>query len=1853
MAWRGAGPYVCRAFALVAAMVLAAVLPASAFAKDPPSYLSSFGSYGGEAGSFDHPADVAVDSEGNLWVVDQYNNRVQKFDEGGEYLSQFGSSGSEGGQFHRPTSIAIDPEGNLWITDAENNRIEQFDDEGEFIKSIGSSGSGNGQFSEPEGIAVDVEGNIWVADTYNGRVQEFNDAGEFVRVVGSSGSEEGELAAPKAIDVGPGGDVWIADWENNRISVFGSAGQLVREFGSEGGGEGEFLHPDAIDVDAAGSVWVGDENGRIQQFDEEGEYVTQFGVWGSGERQFWLEYPFGITTAAGEQLWIADSGNHRIQVWDKRPIASCWDGGASTHIDQPFVLKAGALECEGEAPLSYEIVVGPEHGKISGFNAETGALTYTPDSEYVGPDSFTFQASNVYGSSAVTTFHVDVGGGLIADCHDLGATIEVEQFLFLEAGELECKGEEPLSYELVDSPKHGEILEFSSATGAVIYWPDSEYSGLDSLTFRARNIYGASAVATLHIAVGESPATECNEGDASTKVDQPLALKAGALDCEGEPPLSYEIVGGPEHGEISGFNAKTGALTYTPDSEYSGPDAFTFRATSVFGSSSVTSFEVEVAEAPDCKDIAISTKPNEALPLSLNCSGHFLESGYEIVAEPTHGAISKFDPELGTLTYTPETGFRGLDEITYRRSSWIHNSKATVSIGVCNPPTLGVGGEVKDPETPGVDLELSAEVGKPTCDVSRIAAFRVYIDEELAYSEQRSCPLEPEDPCWPGQWLRSLQLPYEKVVGSHDYLVEAEDQFGAQAKPQEWTEETPEEGTILDLEAEVSEEGKCRAPRKIQHVLVGTKCADVLTPRSGVRVYRGLGGDDLIYGGGRTETIQGGGGNDTIFAGRGSDEIRGGDGGDHLFAGSGDDEVDGNEGGDILVGGPGRDKILGRGGDDLVRGGTTIDILDGGGGVNTLSFADGVTPGFYLFPGSGSQVDLPSGFPKKHGQRGVYVNLGAGKPIADNGEVARFGGGEDEIKGNGFQNVIGTAFADLIVGSGDPNEIDAGPGTDVVRGGGDDDTIYGGSDQDHLDGESGEDELDGGTGSEDTCLSASKSSNCDNSNPETTLVQPNAETIAVGLLASGSALGQQDLYLRGTDGKDQVTATWDSGTIELKITGGASVFGSAEGGSGCIITGGEVEVEGPEASCVVPGTDSILMFGDAGEDRLQVQGFPKEVSVTLLGGEGDDALIGGAETEDVLVDGPDAGEDHLVGNSGDDTLFANEGKDTLLGSSGEDLFVSAEVCDGDVIRGGDGSDNANWAQFVGAEVKSGDDEYPSDIEDLVFETPVNHGARVRLAGGSISRQSTGCNGYGGEDVGSIGGVENVEGSHGPDVLVGDGGRNVLLGRGGADVLRSRAGNDTILANNRDPKGKTLAEKRDLDLRLECSFGKDTIKLDPADRKHFSAAGLKGCETPPDQQVKPASNSRVLERALKVSYEGSGDALDEAEIGAAGDPDAAGPVAFYRFDETEGTEARDWVDPEDVEGEEEGEGVEESEEEAEELAEEEGEEEEPESESEEGEEAPHPGTYENGVGLAETGAMEESLAAHLDGVNDYIDLTASWDPQEFVVHDCGESVSGYSVEMWVKFDAEAAGREELFSRSQGEGGISLYRSGDGRLNLSVVDASESPTVSTDRAVDSGEWHHVVATMAEREESCPTIAPLSLSPEEDLESLEDPRLTLYVDGFSYALGLDGYNLIPSFLSSVHNIVGARDGEGGFSNWLDATVDDVAIYGEALSSEEVASHLALSDAPEPSLYLEPPADTGDADEDGVADEIDNCAEVANPEQEDSDFNGVGDACEPEPDSDEDGVADEYDNCPFDQNPLQEDEDEDEVGDVCEVVE
>jgi DNA-binding beta-propeller fold protein YncE len=242
------------------------------------------------------------------------------------------------GAMYNPEDVAVDSEGRVFVADSRNNRIDVFSTEGTFIRAFGKdveAGAGTagvctlasgcergvpdgsaGAISRPFGVAVDASGNVYVADAVNARIDVFSTAGAFVSAFGkgvNAGAGGGNVcttecqagessAAPGAIDepydvtVAPDGDLYVADYKAARIDLFTSQGTFLYAFGKEvdptganvcttecqageeGGAAGALTGPTAVTTDASGSVYVADENNnRIDEFTAPGGFVRAFG----------------------------------------------------------------------------------------------------------------------------------------------------------------------------------------------------------------------------------------------------------------------------------------------------------------------------------------------------------------------------------------------------------------------------------------------------------------------------------------------------------------------------------------------------------------------------------------------------------------------------------------------------------------------------------------------------------------------------------------------------------------------------------------------------------------------------------------------------------------------------------------------------------------------------------------------------------------------------------------------------------------------------------------------------------------------------------------------------------------------------------------------------------------------------------------------------------------------------------------------------------------------------------------------------------------------------------------------------------------------------------------------------------------------------------------------------------------------------------------------------------------------------------------------------------------------------------------------------------------------------------------
>jgi sugar lactone lactonase YvrE len=143
------------------------------------SALGTVGVSGTAAGVFYRPYGVCVDLTGNIFVSDLGNNRIQKFTSAMAYATSWGpssgvASGSGLGQFQLPIGISVDVTGNVYVADNSNCRIQKFNNDGVYLASWGASGSGNGEFDRPAHCALGVSGEFYVADRYLNRIQKFD-----------------------------------------------------------------------------------------------------------------------------------------------------------------------------------------------------------------------------------------------------------------------------------------------------------------------------------------------------------------------------------------------------------------------------------------------------------------------------------------------------------------------------------------------------------------------------------------------------------------------------------------------------------------------------------------------------------------------------------------------------------------------------------------------------------------------------------------------------------------------------------------------------------------------------------------------------------------------------------------------------------------------------------------------------------------------------------------------------------------------------------------------------------------------------------------------------------------------------------------------------------------------------------------------------------------------------------------------------------------------------------------------------------------------------------------------------------------------------------------------------------------------------------------------------------------------------------------------------------------------------------------------------------------------------------------------------------------------------------------------
>jgi sugar lactone lactonase YvrE len=177
---------------------------------------------GTNEGRFNEIGGVALDSQENIYIIDQANHRIQKFDAQGEFVRFFGGFGQGPGQFNLPVAIAIDGQNHLYVSDLENWRLQKLDPQGNVVMIINNS--------RARDIALDAAGNIYTVEAWT-PLRKFDAAGNLLWQRGYREPDNPDdaycLNSPSGIAIGPDGNLYVADTRHGRVKKFDTDGNVL------------------------------------------------------------------------------------------------------------------------------------------------------------------------------------------------------------------------------------------------------------------------------------------------------------------------------------------------------------------------------------------------------------------------------------------------------------------------------------------------------------------------------------------------------------------------------------------------------------------------------------------------------------------------------------------------------------------------------------------------------------------------------------------------------------------------------------------------------------------------------------------------------------------------------------------------------------------------------------------------------------------------------------------------------------------------------------------------------------------------------------------------------------------------------------------------------------------------------------------------------------------------------------------------------------------------------------------------------------------------------------------------------------------------------------------------------------------------------------------------------------------------------------------------------------------------------------------------------------------------------------------------------------------------------------------
>jgi len=264
---------------------------------------------------FNFPSDVAVSSDGKIYVLDGVNNSIKAFDKNGEYLFSFGREGSENGEFKLPLGVGIDSSNKIYIADSGNHRIQIFNQAGVYLSKINLP-SRKGKPADPTDVAVDGSRNrCYIVDNDNHHILVYDLLTlELLATYGSQGTDKLNFRYPFLIDLDKENYLYVVDVINTRIQVLNPEGLFVAFIGGWGVEKGEFFRPKGIAINKD-RIYVSDSYmGVVQVFKANGEFLSAVGDPVKGKvKKF--NTPAGLFVDDQNRLYVVEMTANKVSVF--------------------------------------------------------------------------------------------------------------------------------------------------------------------------------------------------------------------------------------------------------------------------------------------------------------------------------------------------------------------------------------------------------------------------------------------------------------------------------------------------------------------------------------------------------------------------------------------------------------------------------------------------------------------------------------------------------------------------------------------------------------------------------------------------------------------------------------------------------------------------------------------------------------------------------------------------------------------------------------------------------------------------------------------------------------------------------------------------------------------------------------------------------------------------------------------------------------------------------------------------------------------------------------------------------------------------------------------------------------------------------------------------------------------------------------------------------------------------------------------------------------------------------------------------------------------------------------------------